>query len=153
MTTRVSEKVGKPTMTAYDSHNVFAKILRGEIPSHTVYEDDKVLAFMDVMPRSDGHCLVIPKAPARGLLDAAPDDLAAVMAAVQKVGRAAVGAFDADGLTVQQFNEEAGGQVVFHLHVHILPRKTGVALKPPGGPMAPAEELAANAARIREKLD
>lgn len=139
-------------MTAYDPQNVFAKILRGEIPSHKIYEDEKVLAFMDIMPRCEGHCLVVPKAPSRGLLDAAPEDLAAVIAAVQKIGGAAVKAFDADGLTVQQFNEEAGGQVVFHLHFHILPRKAGVALKPPGGPMAPGEVLAAHAEKIRAAL-
>ena len=139
-------------MTAYDPQNVFAKILRGEIPSHKIYEDEKVFAFMDIMPRCEGHCLVIPKAAARGLLDAAPEDLAALITAVQKVGGAAVKAFDADGLTVQQFNEQAGGQVVFHLHFHVLPRKAGIALKPPGGPIAPDEVLAAHAERIRTAL-
>lgn len=139
-------------MTKYDPQNVFAKILRGEIPAHKVYEDDLVLAFMDVMPRTDGHCLVIPKGAARGLLDVSPADLSAVTAAVQTVGRAAMAAFAADGLTIQQFNEEAGGQVVFHLHVHILPRHAGVALKPAGGPMAAPEVLAAHAEKIRAHL-
>jgi histidine triad (HIT) family protein len=139
-------------MPAYDSSNVFAKILRGELPSHRVYEDDRALAFMDVMPRTDGHTLVIPKKPARNLLDVDPDELAYLSGVVQKVGRAAVKAFDASGLTVQQFNEAAGGQVVFHLHFHVLPRHAGVALKPPGGPFAASELLAEHAARIKAAL-
>jgi histidine triad (HIT) family protein len=139
-------------MTAYDNDNVFAKILRGELPSHRVYEDDRTLAFMDVMPRVDGHTLVIPKKPARNLLDVEPDELAYLIGIVQKVGRAAVKAFAAEGLTVQQFNEAAGGQVVFHLHVHVLPRHAGVALKPPGGPFAAPELLAEHAAKIKAAL-
>ncbi|HTP94006.1 MAG TPA: HIT family protein [Xanthobacteraceae bacterium] len=118
-------------MAAYDSNNIFAKILRGELPAHKVYEDDKSFAFMDIMPRAPGHTLVIPKAPARTLLDIAPDDLAHLIRTTQTVARAAVSVFAADGLTVQQFNEPAGGQVVFHLHIHVIPRKTGVPLKPP----------------------
>jgi len=118
-------------MTSYDPTNVFAKILRGELPSYKVYEDDRAFAFLDIMPRSPGHMLVIPKAPARNILDVVPDDLAHVMKVVQKIARAAMGVFDADGVTVQQFSEPAGGQVVFHLHVHVMPRKAGVALKPP----------------------
>ena len=118
-------------MTSYDSTNVFAKILRGELPSYKVYEDDRAFAFLDIMPRSPGHALVIPKAPARNILDVAPDDLAHVMKVAQKIARAAMGVFEADGVTVQQFSEPAGGQVVFHLHVHVMPRKPGVALKPP----------------------
>ena len=118
-------------MTSYDSTNVFAKILRGELPSYKVYEDDRAFAFLDIMPRSPGHTLVIPKAPARNILDVAPDDLAHVMKVAQKIARAAMGVFEADGVTVQQFSEPAGGQVVFHLHVHVMPRKPGVALKPP----------------------
>ena len=118
-------------MTSYDPTNVFAKILRGESPSYKVYEDDRAFAFLDIMPRSPGHTLVIPKAPARNILDVVPDDLAHVMKVVQKIARAAMGVFDADGVTVQQFSEPAGGQVVFHLHVHVMPRKAGVALKPP----------------------
>src|SRR5690606_14079145 len=97
--------------TAYDNDNVFAKILRGELPAHKLYEDDATLAFMDIMPRGDGHCLVIPKKPSRNLLDVDADSLAAVMRTVQKVSRAAVKAFEADGLTIQQFNEAAGGQI------------------------------------------
>ena len=138
---------------AYDPSNIFAKILRGEIPNHTVFEDEVALAFMDIMPRSEGHCLVIPKAPARGLLDLAASDLAALMPRVQRVARAAVKAFSADGLTLQQFNEAAGGQEVFHLHFHILPRVTGVPLRPPAGSMADAATLRVQAERIRAALD
>ena len=118
-------------MASYDPTNVFAKILRGEVPSHKVYEDDRAFAFLDIMPRVPGHTLVIPKAPARNILDVAPDDLAQVMKVAQKIAQAGMKVFDADGVTVQQFSEPAGGQVVFHLHVHVMPRKTGVALKPP----------------------
>jgi histidine triad (HIT) family protein len=118
-------------MASYDPNNIFAKILRGELPAYKVFEDDKVFAFLDIMPRAPGHTLVIPKAPARTIIDVTADDLAAVMNATQKIARAAVTVFAADGITIQQFNEPAGGQVVFHLHVHILPRKIGVALKPP----------------------
>lgn len=136
---------------AYDSDNVFAKILRGEIPAHKVYEDDVALAFMDIMPRADGHVLVIPKLAARGLLDIAPDALCALIARVQHVAKAADAAFAADGLTLQQFNESAGGQVVFHLHFHILPRFEGVALRPPGI-MAEGETLKAHAEKIKAAL-
>ena len=139
-------------MPAYDPDNVFAKILRGEIPAHTVYEDDHTLAFMDVMPQGEGHTLVIPKAPARGLLDAEPDSLAALMRSVQVVARAVKAAFDAQGLTVFQYNEPAGGQTVFHLHVHIIPRREGVPLKRHEGGMADPAVLAAHAERIRAAL-
>ena len=118
-------------MPSYDPNNVFAKILRGELPCHKVYEDDRAFAFLDIMPRAPGHTLVIPKAPARTLLEIEAPDLAHVMGVVQKVARAAVRVFDADGITLQQFNEAAGGQVVFHLHFHVVPRKDGVAMKPP----------------------
>src|SRR5580692_5890181 len=117
-------------MTSYDPNNIFAKILRGELPAYKVYEDDKTYAFLDIMPRAPGHTLVIPKAPARNILDIDTDDLAELIKRVQKVGHATVKAFAADGLTIQQFSEPAGGQVVFHLHVHVIPRQTGVALKP-----------------------
>ncbi len=122
---------GPSDMPSYDSNNLFAKILRGELPAHKVYENDKAFAFLDIMPRAPGHTLVIPKAAARTILDIAPDELAALVKATQTIARAAVKVFAADGLTIQQFNEPAGGQVVFHLHIHIIPRKTGVALKPP----------------------
>ena len=118
-------------MTAYDSNNIFAKILGGEFPCHKVYEDDHVLAFLDIMPRSPGHTLVIPKAPARNIIDIKVEDYLHVARATHKIAAAAKQAFNADGLTVQQFNEAAGGQVVFHLHVHVMPRHNGVALLPP----------------------
>ena len=110
-------------MTAYDTNNIFAKILRGEIPSHRVYEDDDAVAFMDVMPQANGHTLVIPKTPSRNILDAAPQTLSRLLPVVQKVAAAAKEAFEADGVTVMQFNEPAAGQTVYHLHFHIIPRK------------------------------
>jgi len=118
-------------MPSYDPNNIFAKILRGELPAHKVFEDDRVFSFLDIMPRASGHTLVIPKSPARTFLDIAPDDLAYLIKATQRIARAAMTVFAADGLTLQQFNEPAGGQVVFHLHFHVIPRKNGVALKPP----------------------
>jgi histidine triad (HIT) family protein len=133
---------------SYDTNNIFAKILRGELPAYKVYEDDKALAFLDIMPRVPGHTLVIPKAPARNILDIEANDLAELIKRVQIVSRAAVKAFAADGLTVQQFSEPAGGQVVFHLHVHVMPRKTDVALKPP----ASFKEEAAVLAEHQQKL-
>src|SRR5262245_12275009 len=136
----------------YDSSNVFAKILRGELPAQKVYEDADTLAFMDIMPRCEGHTLVIPKAPVRNLLDASPAQLAACMKTVQKVAAAAMKAFGAAGITLQQFNEKAGGQVVFHLHFHILPRREGVALAPPASKMEKPEALEANAERIKKAL-
>lgn len=139
-------------MTAYDPANVFAKILRGEMPAEKVYEDGATVAFMDIMPRADGHVLVIPKNPARTLLDAAPADLAATFSTVQILARAVKAAMQADGITVQQFNEAAGGQVVFHLHVHILPRWDGVPLRPHTGKMAKPEVLRAHADKIRAAL-
>ena len=137
---------------AYDDNNVFAKILRGELPCHKVYETDRVLALMDVMPRGDGHVLVIPKAKARNILDVAPGDLADLIQAVQIVAKASKRAFGADGITIQQFNESAGGQVVFHLHVHILPRWEGVPLRPHTGAMADPARLQEQAARIAAAL-
>jgi histidine triad (HIT) family protein len=118
-------------MPNYDTNNIFAKILRGELPAHKVYEDDKTFAFLDIMPRAPGHALVIPKAPARTIVDIEPDDLSRLIQTTQAVARAAMKVFAADGLTIHQFNEPAGGQVVFHVHVHVIPRKNGVALKPP----------------------
>lgn len=140
------------TNKSYDDGNIFAKILRGEVPSHKIYEDAETFAFMDIMPRGDGHCLVIPKKPARNILDVDPESLNAVMRTVQKLSRAVVKAFNADGVTIQQFNEPAGGQVVFHLHVHILPRFEGVALRPHTGEMADQAVLAADAEKIRNAL-
>jgi histidine triad (HIT) family protein len=123
-------RAAEEMMTSYDTNNIFAKILRGELPAYKVYEDDKAFAFLDIMPRAPGHTLVIPKAPARNILDIEPDALADLIKTTQTIARAAVKAFAADGLTIQQFNEPAGGQVVFHLHVHVIPRKMGAALKP-----------------------
>ncbi len=139
-------------MPDYDPANIFAKILRGELPCHKVYEDDKVLAFLDIMPRAPGHTLVLPKAPARNILDIAPDDLAAVATIAQKVAKAAMTVFGADGITVQQFNEGAGGQVVFHLHVHVIPRKAGVAMKPAASEKERPEVLADHAAKLAAAL-
>lgn len=136
----------------YDTNNIFAKILRREIPCHKIYEDEHTLAFMDVMPQVDGHCLVIPKAPSRGLLDADPATLTHLMTIVQKVARAAMKAFDADGIQIRQYNEEAGGQTVFHLHVHILPMNTGLPVKPHSGKMADNTLLAKHAASIQSML-
>lgn len=137
----------------YDASNVFARILRGELPCHKVYEDAHTLSFMDLMPRGDGHTLVIPKTPARNLLDVAESDLANAIRTVQRIARAAKSAFKADGVTVQQFNEPAGGQVVFHLHFHVIPRWEGVPLRPHTGEMAPGPALKMNAALIRAALD
>lgn len=137
----------------YDNDNVFAKILRGEIPSVRVYEDDATYALMDIMPRADGHVLVIPKTPARNMLDATPEQLTACMATVQKISRACMTAFGADGISLTQANEAAGNQEVFHLHFHVLPRHDGVALRKPDGTMEKPETLQANAAKIRAALD
>ncbi len=139
-------------MASYDPNNIFAKILRGELPSYKVYEDDRAVAFLDIMPRTPGHALVLPKAPARNLLDVGPDDLAHVMKVAQKIARAAMQAFDAQGVTIQQFNEGAGGQVVFHLHVHVIPRQDGVPMKPPASHKEKPEVLAANAAKLAAAL-
>ena len=139
-------------MPTYDPNNIFAKILRGELPCHKVYEDDKVLAFLDIMPRAPGHTLVLPKAPARNLLDVEPSDLAAVTQAAQKIAKAAMTAFSADGITIQQFNEGAGGQVVFHLHIHVIPRTAGVAMKPPASEKEKPEVLAAHAQKLAAAL-
>jgi len=139
-------------MPNYDPNNVFAKILRGELPAHKVFEDDKAFAFLDIMPRAPGHTLVIPKSASRTILDIAPDALSHLIVAVQKVARAAVAVFGADGLTVQQFNEPAGGQVVFHLHVHVIPRRAGVALKAPASFKEDPAVLSAQAAKLAAAL-
>jgi histidine triad (HIT) family protein len=139
-------------MPAYDPNNIFAKILRGELPCYKVYEDDKALAFLDIMPRMPGHTLVLPKAPARNILDVPEGDLAHVMTVAQRVAKAAMSAFAADGITIQQFNEGAGGQVVFHLHVHIIPRKQGVPTKPPASEKEKPEALAEHAKKLAAAL-
>ena len=137
---------------AYDPNNVFAKILRGELPCEKVYEDERTLAFMDIMPRADGHVLVIPKNGGRTILDTEVADLQATIATVQKVAHAVKSGMKADGLIIQQFNEPAGGQVVFHLHFHVLPRWEGVPLRPHTGEMAAADALARHAGQIRSAL-
>lgn len=137
---------------SYDNNNVFAKILRGELPAHKVYEDAETLAFMDIMPRCEGHVLVIPKSPARNVLDASPAQLAACIKTVQVLSKAVMTAFDAGGVTIQQFNEPAGGQVVFHLHYHVMPRHAGIALQPHTGKMADQAVLTAQAEKIRKAI-
>jgi histidine triad (HIT) family protein len=139
-------------MPVYDDQNIFAKILRGEIPCHRVYEDSATLAFMDVMPQVDGHTLVIPKAACRNMLDADPAIFAGLMASVQNVARAAQAAFNAGGVLIKQYNETAAGQTVFHLHVHVLPAHEGVALRPHTGKMADHALLARHAEMIRKAM-
>jgi len=136
-------------MTAeYDPENIFAKILRGDIPSHKVYEDDDCIVIMDVMPESDGHCLVIPKAASRNLLDADPAVLGKLIAVTKKVAQVAMGAFNANGVVIRQFNEAASGQTVFHLHIHVIPCVEGVPLRKHVGKMEEPEILAANAKKL-----
>ncbi len=136
----------------YDRNNIFARILRGEIPAVKVHEDEEVLAFMDIMPRGRGHMLVIPKVPMRNLLDADPAALCAVVKVAQRLARAARTALGADGITLQQFSEEAGGQEVFHLHFHVIPRFDGLALGRPGV-MGDMDEIGAIAEKIRTALE
>lgn len=136
---------------SYDNDNIFAKILRSELPCEKLYEDEHTLVFMDIMPRADGHALVIPKTPARNMLDASPEQLASCMATVQIISQAMLKGLNADGITLQQFNESAGGQEVFHLHFHVLPRHDGVTLRPPGT-MGDKEVIKATAAKIKQEL-
>ena len=138
---------------AYDENNVFAKVLRGEIPCHKIYEDDDTLAFLDIMPRTEGHALVVTKEKARDLFDVSSKALAKLMAVVQKLAPKIKDAMGAEGLLVQQFNGTAAGQTVFHLHVHIIPRKEGEALKPHAGRMEDQAKLAATAEKIRKALE
>jgi histidine triad (HIT) family protein len=139
-------------MAAYDRDNIFAKVLRGEIPCHKLYEDDDTLAFLDIMPRTDGHTLVITKEPAPDLFGISPEGLAKIMAVVQKLAPKIKEAVGADGVLIQQFNGAAAGQTVFHLHFHIIPRKEGVSMGPEGAKMADPGALAATAERIREQI-
>ena len=136
----------------YDPQNIFAKILRGEGPCVRIAEDEVSLSFMDIMPRADGHALIVPKTPARNLLDIAPAELARFIPSLQRLALAVKAGMAADGVVVQQFNESAGGQLVFHLHFHVLPRWAGVALRPPGGPIVPTDKLEAHAAKIRAAM-
>ncbi len=132
----------------YDDTNIFAKILRGKLPCHKVYEDEVAFAFMDIMPRADGHVLVLPKAPSRNLLDADPAILGKLIVRVQKIARAVKSALGADGVTILQYNERAGGQIIFHLHFHIIPRWTGVELGPHTGAQEKPEVLDGYAKKI-----
>jgi histidine triad (HIT) family protein len=136
----------------YDSNNVFAKILRGEIPSHRVYEDAHTLAFMDVMPQADGHTLVIPKELAANLLDLSPAMAAHLIQTTQKVARAVKTALNAPGLMVLQLNGADAGQSVFHIHFHIVPRWSGLDLKFHARGMADPAVLKAHAEKIRAAL-
>ena len=140
------------TSQPYDDQNPFAKILRAELPCHKVYEDEKTLCFMDIMPMTDGHALVIPKAPSRNMLDIDPADLAAVMATAQKIARAQMKAFKADGIMVMQFNEPASGQTVYHTHVHLLPRMEGTKMRPHTGEMAEPTFLADMTEKLKAAL-
>lgn len=139
-------------MSDYDSDNIFTKIIAGDIPCHKIYEDDETLAFMDVMPQSDGHCLVIPKKGSRNLLDADPMTLGNLIVVTQMIAKAAKKAFDADGIMVQQFNEAPAGQSVFHLHFHVVPRYEASALRPHTGQMADNELLAAQCEKIKAEI-
>lgn len=139
-------------MAAYDDNNIFARILRDEIPCFNVYEDDRTLAFLDIMPRAKGHMLVIPKVRATGLIDIGYDDLAYLMSVVQKLAPKLVTALGADGFLIEQFNGAAAGQTVFHLHIHIIPRREGETLKPHGTAMEDKDVLAAIAEKVRPAL-
>ncbi len=139
------------TAPAYDPNNIFAKILRKEAPCYFVYEDADTFVFLDIMPRAEGHALVIPKQPARNILDASPSLLIPVIHTAQRVAIAAKKAFNADGITISQFSERAGGQIVFHLHVHVIPRYSGLALRP-SGIMADGALLEHHAAKLRAEL-
>ena len=139
-------------MATYDTNNIFAKILRGEIPCFKVYENDHVLAFLDIMPRAPGHTLVIPKAPARNLLDITEQDFVEVARATRLIARAAMPVFNADGMMIVQFSEPASGQEVYHLHMHVIPRFDGVALLPPATVKADMAVLAEQAAKLAAAL-
>ena len=143
---------GGTIMVAYDPDNIFAKVLRGEIPCHKVYEDNDTLAFLDIMPRTEGHALVITKEKAPDLYGISCDGLGKLMAVVQKLAPQIQQAVGADGVLIQQFNGAAAGQTVFHLHVHIVPIKDGVPVKPHAGDMADPADLAATADKIRKVL-
>jgi len=137
---------------AYDQSNIFAKILRGEIPSTKVFEDEHVLVIMDVMPQGEGHTLVIPKAASRNILDIGDEDLKRTILTVQRVARAVKKAFDAPGVIMMQFNEPAAGQTVFHTHFHVIPRFEGVPLKPHSGGMADSSVLLQQAEKIKAAM-
>ena len=139
-------------VAAYNPENIFAKMLKGEIPYHKIYEDGDTMAFLDIMPRTEGHALVITKEPAVDLFAISAQGLDKLMAVVQKLAPQIKAAVGADGVMIQQFNGEAAGQTVLHLHVHIVPIKEGVPVKPHAGDMANADELAATAEKIKAVL-
>lgn len=139
-------------MSAYDPDNIFGKILRGEFPSHEVFEDEDLLAIMDVFPQSRGHTLVIPKAASRNFLDADPAAIARIVPTLQRLARAVKTATGADGLRLAQFNEAPAGQTVFHLHFHLIPVYDGAELGRHGGGRADDFELAALAKSIAAAL-
>jgi histidine triad (HIT) family protein len=138
---------------AYDRNNVFARIVRGEVPAHKVFEDEHTLAFMDVMPQADGHTLVIPKAEAENLFDLPGPALAATILTTQRVARAVQKAFAAPGILIAQLNGSAAGQSVFHIHFHVLPRHEGLDLRFHARDMADPALLAAHAEKVRAALD
>lgn len=137
---------------AYDENNVFARILREEIPAVRVYEDEQTLAFMDVMPQSSGHTLVIAKTAAENLFDLPPEAAIAVMRTTQRVARAVQTGMRADGIMLNQFNGACAGQSVFHFHMHIVPRYEGTSLRRHSDSMEDSAVLEANAVKIREAL-
>ena len=137
---------------SYDTNNIFAKILRGEIPCTKVYEDEHTIAFMDIMPQADGHTLVVPKAASVNMLDADAQTFGPLFATVQKIARAVKKGMGADGIVITQFNEAAAGQTVFHLHVHVIPRWEGVPLRKHSGQMADQALLKEHAEKIKAAL-
>ncbi len=136
----------------YDPNNVFAKIIRGEVPAHKIYEDEHTLAFMDLMPQAEGHTLVIPKSAAVDLVDIDPIALSKTILTTQHIAKAVKQAFDADGIMIAQLSGRAAGQSVFHLHFHILPRHGGIDFQLHAQTVAPTEQLEANAEKIRKVL-
>lgn len=138
---------------AYDPNNIFAKILRGEVPSHKVWEDETTIAILDVMPQSDGHTLVIPKAPAENLFELDTAMAEAVMRTGQRMALAVRRAFHPDGVTLMQFNGAEAGQTVFHFHLHVVPRYAGQALRTHGRGFADPAVLEEHAARFRSAVE
>jgi histidine triad (HIT) family protein len=138
---------------AYDTNNIFAKILRGDVPSVKVYEDDETLAFMDVMPQADGHTLVIPKEPAENIFELSAEGAAAMVKTTQKVAKAVQKGLDAPGIMIFQLNGKAAGQSVFHVHFHVVPRSKGIDLKLHARGMEPPEKLKAIAEKIKAALE
>jgi len=138
---------------AYDSNNIFAKILRGEVPSVKIYEDDKTLAFMDVMPQADGHTLVIPKEPAENIFELSPEGAAAMVRTTQKVAKAVKKGLEAPGVMIFQLNGKPAGQSVFHVHFHIVPRSGGIDLKLHARGMESPDKLKAIAEKIKAALE